>query len=213
MSPEADYVAIRQAVGHYYDGKFAAHGPSARGVDWNSPESQILRFEQLASLFADDRARFSVNDLGCGYGALATFLRERGYAATYAGYDLSPVMVEHARMSFRDDPHVRFREGTGLLPADYSVASGIFNVRLDFGEGEWATYVAETIAQLARASRKGFAFNMLTSHSDEDRKRPDLYYADPCETFEACRARFSRHVALLHDYGLWEFTIRVRLAS
>ncbi len=75
------------------------------------------------------------------------------------------------------------------MDADYSVASGIFNVKLEFGEGEWATYVAETIAQLARASRKGFAFNMLTSHSDEDRKRPDLYYADPCETFEACRTR------------------------
>jgi SAM-dependent methyltransferase len=154
-----------------------------------------------------------VNDLGCGYGAFAMFLRERGHAASYAGYDLSSVMVEHARTSFRDDPDVRFHEGMGLLDADYSVASGIFNVKLEFGEDEWATYVAETIAELARASRKGFAFNMLTSHSDEDRKRPDLYYADPCETFEACRARYSRHVAVLHDYGLWEFTIRVRLAA
>ena len=110
------------------------------------PVSETVRFEQLATLFADDRAHFSVNDLGCGYGALATFLQERGYAASYAGYDLSLAMLEHARRHFADRRHVRFCEGMSLVRADYSVASGIFNVKLDFGESEWATYVAETIS-------------------------------------------------------------------
>jgi hypothetical protein len=42
--------------------------------------------------------------------------------------------------------------------------------------------------------------------------RADLYYADPLFFFEHCRQRFSRRVALLHDYPLYEFTILVRLA-
>ena len=40
--------------------------------------------------------------------------------------------------------------------------------------------------------------------------RPDLYYADPCELFDRCKRRYSRNVALLHDYDLYEFTILVR---
>ena len=62
-------------------------------------------------------------------------------------------------------------------------------------------------------SRRGFAFNLLTSYSDVDRRRPDLYYADPLAYFDHCKRTFSRNVALLHDYGEWEFTILVRLDS
>jgi hypothetical protein len=40
--------------------------------------------------------------------------------------------------------------------------------------------------------------------------REDLFYADPCELFDYCKTRFARNVALLHDYGLYEFTILVR---
>jgi hypothetical protein len=51
---------------------------------------------------------------------------------------------------------------------------------------------------------------MLTSYSDPDRMRPDLYYANPGEIFDQCKQRYSPQVALLHDYGLWEFTVLVR---
>jgi hypothetical protein len=51
---------------------------------------------------------------------------------------------------------------------------------------------------------------MLTSYSDPGRMRPDLYYGDPREYFDLCKRKYSRHVALLHDYGLYEFTIIVR---
>jgi hypothetical protein len=64
---------------------------------------------------------------------------------------------------------------------------------------------------MAALSRRGFAFNMLTGYADADRMRPDLYYADPHAVFDRCR-RFSRRVALLHDYPLYEFTMLVRLS-
>ena len=52
---------------------------------------------------------------------------------------------------------------------------------------------------------------MLTGYSDADKMVPELHYADPCAMFDWCKRELSRHVALLHDYGLWEFTILVRL--
>ena len=47
-------------------------------------------------------------------------------------------------------------------------------------------------------------------YADAERKRPDLYYADPLALFDHCKRRYSREVALLHDYGLYEFTMIVR---
>ena len=94
--------------------------------------------------------------------------------------------------------------------ADYGVASGIFNVRLRRTDAEWSDYLLGTLDVLDRTSSLGFTFNCLTSYSDEDKKRDYLYYADPCRLFDLCKRRYSSQVALLHDYGLYEFTILVR---
>jgi hypothetical protein len=63
---------------------------------------------------------------------------------------------------------------------------------------------------MATLSRKGFAFNALSLYSDPEKRRPDLYYADPLALFDHCQRHFSRYVSLLHDYPLYEFTILVR---
>ena len=63
---------------------------------------------------------------------------------------------------------------------------------------------------LDRKSRLGFAFNSLSSYSDPAKMRDYLYYADPCSLFYVFKRRYSNLVALLHDYGLYEFTIIVR---
>jgi hypothetical protein len=83
-------------------------------------------------------------------------------------------------------------------------------VKLDTPNEEWSEYVVHTLGVLDRLGRLGFAFNMLTSYSDADRMRSDLYYGDPCRFFDYCKRNFSKQVALLHDYGLYEFTILVR---
>ena len=57
---------------------------------------------------------------------------------------------------------------------------------------------------------RGFSFNFLTKYSDADHMRPDLYYADPGFIFDVCKRRFSRNVAILHDYDLYDFTVVVR---
>ena len=95
--------------------------------------------------------------------------------------------------------------------ADFTLASGIFNVRLDQPNDSWALYMFETIDKLVQLSRHGIAFNALTSHSDPDRMRLDLYYADPAAIIDRCLRHYSRDVVLLHDYELYEFTVIVRL--
>lgn len=198
-------------VASYYSGKLTEYGDTPRGVDWNGEESQVVRFEQLCKIVAADASGFSLNDLGCGYGALFDFLSKRYPLCSYLGVDVSTQMIHAAEARHRSPSSARFI--TAAEPdviGDYGLASGIFNVRLQRTDEEWFDYLQSTLDVLDRTSRMGFAFNCLTSYSDEDRKRNYLYYADPCQIFDLCMRRYSRQVALLHDYGLYEFSILVR---
>ncbi len=64
--------------------------------------------------------------------------------------------------------------------------------------------------KMNRLSARGFSVNFLTKYSDADHMRPHLYYADPCYLFDYCKRNFSRNVALLHDYEVYDFTLIVR---
>jgi SAM-dependent methyltransferase len=205
--------ALLAEVADYYTHKLAEHGETPRGVDWNGKESQTLRFEQLCKIISADAEEFSLNDLGCGYGALFDFLSEQYPLSSYLGVDISKEMIRAAEARHAANPKARFI--TAAEPdtiADYGVANGIFNVRLSRTDAEWVDYLQATLDVLDRTSRKGFAFNCLTSYSDEDKKQDHLYYADPCRLFDLCKRRYSKQVALLHDYGLYEFIILVRKA-
>ena len=197
-------------VSEYYSAKLAEFGDTPSGVDWNSQESQILRFEQLAKLIKPISS-FTLNDLGCGYGALFDYLASNYPQFAYVGCDVCPDMIQSATARHAKHPNARFAIASNPTEmADYSVASGIFNVRLGHGDGEWLDYIKATLEVLDRYSLMGFAFNCLTAYSDADKMRDYLYYANPCELFDYCKRRYSRHVALLHDYGLYEFTLLVR---
>jgi len=93
---------------------------------------------------------------------------------------------------------------------DYVVASGLFNVQLKTNTLDWEAYIRETIDAFNAISIKGFGFNILTSYSDLDKMKDYLHYGDPLFYFDYCKKKYARNVSLLHDYGLYEFTILVK---
>ncbi len=198
-------------VANYYTDKLASHGQTANGVDWNSEGSQILRFAQLCKIIDPALKSFSISDLGCGYGALYDFLKSNYSGFSYNGFDVSQAMIDAASARHKGQSGARFvLANTPDVVADYGIASGIFNVRLNRSDAEWSAHFEATLDELNRTSRLGFAFNALTSYSDADKMRETLYYANPTALFDMCKKRYSRNVALLHDYQLYEFTILVR---
>jgi len=105
---------------------------------------------------------------------------------------------------------LQIKSNNEIKESDYIVASGIFNVKNEIIESEWLYYILSTIEIMNKKSKKGFAFNVLTKYSDKEYMKNYLYYADPLFLFDYCKRNFSRNVALLHDYDLYEFTILVR---
>jgi len=196
-------------VKSYFDKRIQEHGASPRGSDWNSETSQNIRFDQLLKVI--ETPSFSLLDYGCGYGALADYLELKGFEADYYGYDILESAIETARKAHLDKARRLFFTDKSQLPVcDYTVASGIFNFRGEQSFEEWTDYVLGVLTEFDQLSQHGFASNFLTKYSDAEKMRPDLYYADPLFLFDFCKQNFSRNVALLHDYRLYDFTLIVR---
>lgn len=197
-------------VRDYFTEKLQTHGATHRGVDYNSTEAQETRFLQLTRAI-DSSREYSLVDFGSGYGAMLDYLRRQGHCLSYVGYDIAEPMVLKGRELHPDDPGCRFTSRIAEVSiADYAVLSGTFNIKLATDQQAWTKIVLNTLHQMNDHSSRGMAFNMLTSYSDADKMRPDLYYGDPCFFFDYCMRNFSKNVALLHDYRLYDFTIIVR---
>jgi SAM-dependent methyltransferase len=151
-------------------------------------------------------------DYGCGYGALLAYLTKQGFLLTaYTGFDVSETMLKNAREIYEHIPNHYFISQPDLLaPVDYVIFGSIFNVKLDADPDAWQTHIFKTLDQAWNLAKKGMAFNILTTYSSAEKMRPDLYYANPCFFFDYCKRNYSRDIALLHDYGVYEFTMLVR---
>lgn len=202
----------QRKLNEYFSEKLDEFGATPKGVDYNGPDAQELRFENLVKIIDPSRP-FSVIDYGSGYGAMFDFLSRKGWQFEYYGIDLIEKMVIAGRKTHRNHSNAHFTTDEREVPmADYLLAGAIFNIKLDEAYERWQEFVVQTLGRMNELCSKGFSFNMLTKYSDEDRmaQRPDLFYGDPLFFFDICKRRFSRNVALLHDYGLYDFTILVR---
>jgi SAM-dependent methyltransferase len=206
MSDAPDLNKIKK----YFSDRLNEHGAIPQGVDWNSVESQELRFSQVLKV-VDPRQRYSLLDFGSGYGAMYDYMVRLGHAVHYVGYDIAEAMTSKGRELHPDNPDCWFTNELEEVPTlDYAVVSGAFNIKLEADFVSWTQVILDALNQMNARATKGLSFNMLTQYSDADRMRPDLYYGDPCFFFDYCKRNFSRNVALLHDYNLYDFTILVR---
>lgn len=202
---------INQSIKEYYEANLQQHGATAQGVGWKNQEAQQIRFSQLLKVIYT-KPPFSINDLGCGTGDLFDFLSKEFASFSYHGYDVMPEMVTMAKEHHRT-PDATFKliaESSEMLTADYTLASGIFNLKFNSSDESWKEYIIKTLHSMNDKSSLGFAFNALTSYSDKEMMKEELFYSDPRWLFDYCRKNFAKNVALFHDYKMYDFTILVK---
>ena len=206
---------MHEETNRLYERLLREFGDSPHAVNWKNREAQYIRFQQLVKIIQTQQ--FSINDLGCGLGDLVSYLDESGMNFTYHGYDIAPGMIESAKRKFiKRGSDIAFElidDPSEMKVADYTIESGIFNRRFGESDESWLAYILKTLGVMYDKSAVGFAFNALTKYSDKELMRSDLYYADPCFLFDYCKVNFTKNVALLHDYNLYDFTILVKKSS
>jgi SAM-dependent methyltransferase len=200
MTPEDRLQTVRR-----YAERLQRLGPDVQALGWRDAEQQALRFDVLTGMLPD-LAGARILDVGCGFGDLHEYLCARGIDAVYTGCDISADVLcvaraRHAGLAFeeRDIVDTPYPDGS----FDYVCISGIFNHRITNNQA----FMERTLSAAFRAARKGAAANMMTDHVDY--REDHLYYFNPESVLAFCRT-LSRHVALRHDYPLYEFTVAVR---
>lgn len=199
------------SIQDYFQQRLEQHGATPQGADWNSVESQEIRFEQLTKLL-EVKTGFTILDYGCGYGGYADYLAKNDFHfSQFYGVDILEDMVRKAKDLHPVQERFFFTTDLDEIPlVDYATASGVFNIRLNTDYESWTKYVISCLEELNKRTQRGFASNFLTSYSDPEKMVSRLYYADPCFLFDYCKKNFSKNVAILHDYKLYDFTLIVR---
>lgn len=202
----------------YYQGLLARHGENYLSLDWNSPESQKLRFQVLKEIFVYGRKAFNISvlDLGCGFGDLYGFFKAEGlltrHHIKYTGFDIFSDFVEIAKKKY---PDARFElkdilEEENLPKFDYIFSSGVFNIRTTDVEGH-LEFVRAMLQRMYDLAVCGVSVNFLSEgglpiSDPEDLNSGRYYYFKPDRILNFCRSIGGRYI-LRHDYHPGDFTV------
>ena len=127
--------SIFEETSFYFDKKLLEFGPTHKALDWNNKNSQEIRLNQVLKII-DKNKYFTINDLGCGYGEAVHLLKNKYINYKYTGYDISGEMILEAQKIFADDcinaQFIHLKSYAEVKNADYTIASGIFNLKFDW---------------------------------------------------------------------------------
>jgi SAM-dependent methyltransferase len=196
-----DKTKVEQAgsIENYYRALFKEFGDSHETVRYSSKESQLKRYNTLIKI--GDLSGCTVLDFGCGVGHFLEFLTSRHQSIEkYTGLEIVPEMLTFARNKF---PNANFFPPTELksLSYDYGFVSGTFNDKMKNNRRFWQN----TIVELFLKSKRGIAFNMMSTYVDFQNK--NLFYENPEYVFKFVKNNLTPYVTLRHDYETKKHTI------
>ncbi len=203
----SDYLGLELI--EYYDSKLSVHGHGPRAVDWKDNKAQETRFEILTQICTESSS-FSVNDLGCGLGDLYSFLEKKGFEFQYHGYDISSKMVTAAKENYKNQNAKFTQSSIPTSLADYTIASGIFNVAPNAEQENWEKRNFEIIAQMWEMSTIGISFNMLSNLSEVEKRAEHLHYCNFGETINRLLTIYKCEINAIYKPELFEFSVLMR---
>lgn len=204
----------------YYESLLNEHGESYKALDWNSTESQKLRFQIFEELFklGNKNNNFSILDVGCGFGDMVSYLKLKKYRFNYTGVDISLKLIEIAE---KRHPDARFSILDILKDPirdkyDYVFASGIFNIRTS-EEFSHLEFVKSMLLRMFELCKIGVGVNFLSiavaqrmssvyGINEENLNKNQYYYFKPDQIVSFCNFISGRYI-LKHDYHPSDFTV------
>ena len=202
----------------YFEGLLDKHGANHLGLDWNSHESQKLRFQIFKEIFIYGKksANISVLDVGCGFGDFYGFLKAEGLLRrnkiSYTGYDISSKIIDAAKKKYSDAKfEVKDVLADRYLPTfDYVFCSGVFNIRA-LDNQTHLEFVKSMLLRVYDLCNCGAAINFLSEGAlpisrPEDVNSGRYFFFRPEDMVSFVRFFCSQYI-LRHDYHLGDFTL------
>jgi len=186
----------------FYTNAYKKHGISAQGVNWNSKESQEIRFGVIADLLGDELLASSMVDAGCGFGEFYLFCKKLELIPlSYIGLDCVQSSVDICLKRFKGIKNCSFTCKDILkddLPkSDWYIASGSLNILSSFDT--WLF-----LEKMLEYSRKGIVFNVLQGYV-----RSDNFNYQNKEDMKDFAKRKNLDIVIVDGYLKNDMTIRM----
>ena len=203
--------SITKTLQKHYVEKFSLHGASSEGVDWGKDETKtVLRYDKMLQVINhnySDKSKFSLLDVGCGYGGLLEYASYQHNNLNYTGIDVAENMIEWA---ITNSPKGNFIYGDIMeyefeRKFDYVVCNGILTQKLETPGLEMDRFAHQLIHRIFSLCVIGIAFNVMTTKVNYYAN--NLYYRNPSELLAWCMSEISSAIKIDHSYPLYEYTI------
>jgi len=194
----------RKKIEALYNDRFDNYKNDIKTVGWGSREDQTLRFEQLFRNL--DLKGKKILDVGCGLGDLTTFLNEKTSGNfSYIGIDIAKSLIDEANR-LKAANNISFIHGEVFLingKFDYVVESGALTYKIE----DNILYTTKVMKKMFELSNEAACLNFMTKYVDFELDK-NFHYS-PEEMFTHA-INLTPHVAIFHDYRLWEFTLQLK---
>lgn len=191
-------------IREFYLPKLSRKANSQR-LGWENTVTQLARFKAFVDR-VDLNGR-SLLDVGCGFGDLLSYLKDRGVDCRYTGVDIMKEMVIEAQKIHAGDRFINgdiFDDASCVKESfDFVYASGTFNINLKNG----VAFIPKVIARFWECSKEGFAFNLLHERSAD---RDELYHYSSPDQIRPLFEGYNCELEFADDYLQNDFTVICR---
>ena len=191
---ELSFSYLEYKINNSYTNRLMKYGNSAQGLFWKSSFTQIHRFELIITTLNKyySLKKFTICDIGCGYGKFFEFLTNRFHQSTfqYQGCDLNSKLIDHCTKTFLNKNCKFYKNSLPVGVVDFSIMSGTFNLSVTKDIKIWEKYILKNLTNIWKQTNKTMAFNLL--HQNEKKIKQGLYYTDKNWIKDICERKFGK---------------------
>ena len=178
---------------HKYGKQYERYGATPKGSFWASKYRQELRFQ----IILDEINRVSasvvknVADVGCGYGALATYIQSnhdfKNYR--YEGYDICSALINSCRARLSYSNAQFFLGEHPSFKVSFTVMSGTYNLTATQDLGTWESYLFGCLKKCWDKTSEAMIFNLQI---DKKARISDnnIYFSEKDDVLHKCVSSF-----------------------
>ncbi len=194
------YKFLNKKISNIYDNRFNNYNNTPKGVFWNSKLSQDLRLNIILNKILNNskNGKFSIADIGCGYGRLYEIIIERNLNGRiqYQGFDINKKLIRFCNEN-KDFENVKFAIGSfPFKNIDYVVMSGTYNLAPTNNINLWENYIIKNLKLNWNFAKKGMIFNCLIREKRTIHKY--LYYTELSWIKKMCEENFCKPIIIKH---------------
>ena len=165
---ELSFSYLEYKINNSYTNRLIKYGNSPQGLFWKNSFTQIHRFELIITALNKyyDLKKFTICDIGCGYGKFFEFLRDKLKKSTfqYQGCDLNNKLIDYCTKIYSDKNCKFYKKSSPKGVVDFSVMSGTFNLSVTDDIKIWEKYILKNLASIWKQTDKIMAFNLLNQN-------------------------------------------------